>query len=433
MLERFAWLKSRKVMIFSISIDFFLILFIVEIQKTFINNEIQLKFADSNFILLIWVTISYFLNRYYSYDFKKIRKLSEKLFSLILKFLLSYLSFIFICRMIFFNYNLLFLLITFPVFSGIAHFLLSNSNNRFVLNNEKWVYIGDIKEFKKLISILQKELNKNIDLYFYNFGDNKKELLENYDGIILNSSNKNTKIEVNKLVKVNIPTLNLLQWCQIYMNRIPSEIVNTIDIVNLQNTKNNFIEERLKRFGDIFISIFLIIVSFPFLLLICILIKLEDNGPLFYAQKRIGKDYSVFKIYKIRSMKINAENNGAEWSSPNDPRITLVGKFIRKTRLDELPQLLSVISGDMSLIGPRPERPEFYEILNDLIPNFAIRSKIKPGLSGWAQVNYPYGSSVEDSLYKLSYDLYYMRNYSFFLDFIILIKTIKIIIHADGR
>ena len=132
-------------------------------------------------------------------------------------------------------------------------------------------------------------------------------------------------------------------------------------------------------------------------------------------------------------MKINAENNGAEWSSPNDPRITLVGKFIRKTRLDELPQLLSVISGDMSLIGPRPERPEFYEILNDLIPNFAIRSKIKPGLSGWAQVNYPYGSSVEDSLYKLSYDLYYMRNYSFFLDFIILIKTIKIIIHANGR
>ena len=437
MLNRLAWFKSRKIMIFSISIDYFFILFLLEIQNFNLNDKFKLNLIDSIFILLIWVTISYFLNRYYSYDFTQIKKLSEKLFSTLLKFLLSYITFIFFIEVLvkkfFINYNLSFLFIIFPICSGLVHFLLINSKNKFVSYKEKWIYIGKIEEFKKLNNILKKESKQNIDLFYYKFKKNNSEYYKDYDGIILNSSTKNAIIEVNDFVKVNIPTLDLLQWCQIYINRIPSEIFSTIDLVKIHNKKNNFIEERLKRFGDIFISLFLIICSLPFVLLICILIKLEDNGPLLYVQKRIGKDFSVFNVYKLRSMKINSEKNGAEWSNPNDKRITKVGKIIRKTRIDELPQLFSVISGDMSLIGPRPERPEFYEILKDLIPNFALRSKVKPGLSGWAQVNYPYGSSVEDSLYKLSYDLYYMSNFSFFLDFLILIKTIKIIINANGR
>ena len=132
-------------------------------------------------------------------------------------------------------------------------------------------------------------------------------------------------------------------------------------------------------------------------------------------------------------MKINSEMHGAKWSTKNDPRITKIGRFIRNTRIDEIPQFISVIKGDMSLIGPRPERPEFYEILQKRIPNFSIRSKIKPGISGWAQVNYPYGSSIEDSRNKLSYDIYYIKNFSLFLDFLILIKTIKIVLLANGR
>ena len=162
------------------------------------------------------------------------------------------------------------------------------------------------------------------------------------------------------------------------------------------------------------------------------LIWLTDRGPIFYQQQREGLFREELNIYKLRTMVVNAELNGPQWAAKNDKRITFIGNILRKTRIDELPQLISVFKGEMSLIGPRPERPEFNKFLEKEIPHYNLRHIIKPGLSGWAQVNYPYGSSYKDSQNKLSYDLFYISNYSIFLDLLILFKTMRTVFSAKG-
>jgi len=191
----------------------------------------------------------------------------------------------------------------------------------------------------------------------------------------------------------------------------------------------------LKRVLDILISltagIFALILT-PF---IAALVKFSSPGPVFYRQKRVGQDNQIFEIVKFRTMIHNAEKNGAEWSREKDDRITWAGKFLRKTRLDELPQLYNIIKGEMSFVGPRPERPEFAfssDILAQ-IPFYQVRHSIKPGLTGWAQIKYPYGASIKDTLQKLQYDLYYIKNRSFALEIAIILKTIKIILSGGGR
>ena len=192
------------------------------------------------------------------------------------------------------------------------------------------------------------------------------------------------------------------------------------------------LQSRLKRAGDVSFSAFLLLLTSPLLLISALLIKLDDGGPVFYSQIRTGLEAKPYKIWKLRSMRTNAEQMGAQWSSRADSRVTRIGAFLRRTRLDELPQLWCVLTGSMSLIGPRPERPEFDLQLVQQIPHYALRHLIRPGLSGWAQVNYPYGASVEDSSNKLSYDLYYLKNFSFLLDLLIMFKTIRLVFNAQG-
>ena len=174
------------------------------------------------------------------------------------------------------------------------------------------------------------------------------------------------------------------------------------------------------------------IITAPVSSLSALLIRLEDGGPVFYKQRRSGLNGVPFLILKMRTMRIDAEDNGPQWSHINDNRITKTGKILRVLRIDELPQLFSVIAGDMSLIGPRPERPVIEEELKVEIQFYNLRLNIKPGLSGWAQVNYPYGASIEDSKNKLSYDLYYLKNFSIWLDILIFFKTIKLVFTASG-
>ena len=159
------------------------------------------------------------------------------------------------------------------------------------------------------------------------------------------------------------------------------------------------------------------------ILLAALVVKLESKGPAFYSQVRVGRFNRPFRIYKLRTMVNNSETSGAQWATKNDSRITAVGKFLRKTRLDELPQFWNVLKGEMSLVGPRPERPEFVEDLGKEIPFYLQRHLVKPGLTGWAQINYPYGASVEDSYNKLTYDFYYIKNASMGLDLQIFLRT----------
>ncbi|MEM0970457.1 MAG: exopolysaccharide biosynthesis polyprenyl glycosylphosphotransferase, partial [Verrucomicrobiota bacterium] len=179
-----------------------------------------------------------------------------------------------------------------------------------------------------------------------------------------------------------------------------------------------------KRMIDICIAIVGIVCSLPLLLIAAIAIKLTSRGPVFYQQTRVGHHNIPFSIYKLRSMTTSAEHHGAQWAKKADARITPVGRILRKTRIDEIPQFWNILKGDMAFIGPRPERPEFTGDLANHIPFYEKRHLVKPGLTGWAQINYPYGASVEDAEKKLEYDLFYVKHGSLALDFHILIRTI---------
>ncbi|MBL4671680.1 MAG: exopolysaccharide biosynthesis polyprenyl glycosylphosphotransferase, partial [Arenicella sp.] len=189
----------------------------------------------------------------------------------------------------------------------------------------------------------------------------------------------------------------------------------------------------VKRTVDIIGSIGLLIVTLPITIATALLTKLVSRGPVFFSQTRVGMQGKTFTIYKFRTMHLGAEKSGAQWASNNDDRIIPLGDFFRKTRIDELPQCWNILRGEMSIVGPRPERPEFTKSLSKDIPYYDLRHVVKPGLTGWAQVSYPYGASTEDALRKLQYDLYYIKNYSLLLDLNILLRTVSLTVRRGGR
>ncbi len=197
----------------------------------------------------------------------------------------------------------------------------------------------------------------------------------------------------------------------------------------LENLKENKrkLYEKAKRIIDIILAFLILIISFPFWLIIALLIKLEDGGAVFYKQKRVGMHKETFCLLKFRSMKERAEDEtGPVWAKEKDKRITKIGRILRRIHLDELPQMINILKGDISLIGPRPERPEFVKKLEKKIPHYHLRHLIKPGFTGWAQINFRYGRSIEDSKEKFKYDLYYIKNRSFFLDLEVFLKTFQL-------
>lgn len=187
-----------------------------------------------------------------------------------------------------------------------------------------------------------------------------------------------------------------------------------------------------KRVFDVLASGLVLLLTFPIILLFAVLVKIDSKGPAFFRQTRVGLYGQPFEVIKLRSMGTDAEKDGAKWAEANDPRVTRIGRFIRKVRIDELPQAWSVLKGEMSFVGPRPERPQFVEELEDQLPYYAERHMVKPGITGWAQINYPYGASIEDSRHKLEYDLYYAKNYTPFLDLLILLQTLRVILWHEG-
>ncbi len=187
-----------------------------------------------------------------------------------------------------------------------------------------------------------------------------------------------------------------------------------------------------KRVFDVVASATLLILTAPVILIFAILIKLDSKGPAFFRQTRVGLYGQNFDVIKLRSMRTDAEVDGAQFAAKNDPRVTRIGNFIRKVRIDELPQTWSVLKGEMSFVGPRPERPEFVTDLQEQLPYYAERHMVKPGITGWAQINYPYGANLEDSRHKLEYDLYYAKNYTPFLDLLIMLQTLRVVLWHEG-
>lgn len=259
----------------------------------------------------------------------------------------------------------------------------------------------------------------------------------NIDLIVVAVTTKRSVAFFQKLVEAKFSGVDVYEmptFFEEFFGTIP--VLHTTNMwlgfADISGVKRNIYNTKLKKIFDKSMAVIGIIIAFPFMLLTVILIKLESRGPVFYFQTRVGWGERTFGLIKFRSMKINAEANGAVWAQENDPRVTYVGKVIRLLRIDELPQLWNVLKGEMSFVGPRPERPEFVENLKKEIPFYSLRHAIKPGITGWAQVNYPYGATVKDALAKLEYDLYYIKNVILPLDLIIIARTVRTVLFGKG-
>lgn len=260
---------------------------------------------------------------------------------------------------------------------------------------------------------------------------------ERVDRVVVALSDRRGHLPVDQLLKLRLQGRAVIEeGTSLYeriMGKISVEMLRPSWIIFSGGSKRSRFWAFIHRLFNFVLAVIGIILSFPLWVLTAIAIKLESAGPIFYKQERVGKNGNPFTIIKFRSMRQDAEKNGPVWAAKNDDRTTYVGRFIRKVRIDELPQLINVLRGEMSFVGPRPERPVFVEQLTELIPFYSQRHLVEPGLTGWAQVKYDYGASVEDALQKLQYDLYYIKNASLFFDIWIMLQTAKIVLFGRGR
>ena len=437
------WFFQRKRIFIVLCLDY-LILFILIFLKKYSYNDIEILNWQNIFnFSLIWFALSYVHGLYvfrlnlFLLDSIKIVLVNTSKLSISFSFIYLVNS-IFLKKNFLSNVDSLFsinFIIIYILLSCLLHILLIFITYKKDSIVQNWILVGDRKYEKifnnKIFNLKISHKIKVIDdmekLKSFDFNTT------NFKGIIFTPDKIEQGIDFSFLKKNNLLFFTIKDWCQVYIQRFPPEIIINSDILKINNSINDRkFAFNLKRIGDISFSAFLLVSLSPFLLFFSILIFLEDRKPVLYSQIRTGLNLKKFRIYKLRTMKHNSEKKGAQWAVKDDKRISRVGRILRSTRIDELPQLFSVLKGEMSLIGPRPERPEFDEILDEKIPFYNTRYLIKPGLSGWAQVNYPYGASIEDSYNKLSYDLFYIENFSFFLDFLIFIKTIKLVINAKG-
>ncbi len=431
-------IKTRTKIISYTLIEIFLIFLSYSIVSSY-QEDVNYSHIYKSLIIILWPTISYISNRYEKISFReKFLDSTLKLIisSIIITFIYGFLATILDLFKIYqeeyrIAYSYSFLLNTLSlnfIFCILLKFLVNFSSQK-VNKVKKWFYIGsdeNLKEINKTIS--KSPYNKEILVEKLSLSEINK--ISNSEIII--DHEKNIGEDFYSLVDRNIEKILRLytieDWYEKTFERIPIDLFTLENIYQIkQKSSKNDISNKIKRIGDISLSFLILIFSIPFIVLICFFIWLEDKGPILYSQNRVGLNGKIFKIYKFRSMNINAENEGIKWASKNDPRTTFVGKILRKTRFDEIPQIYSVFKGEMSLIGPRPERPEIEETLKENIKFYNLKYLAKPGLSGWAQVNYPYGSSIEDSKNKLSFDIFYIKNKSIFFDFVILIKTLRVV------
>lgn len=258
------------------------------------------------------------------------------------------------------------------------------------------------------------------------------------DEVVVAVDDRRGGVPVQDLLQCRLAGVNIID-VQTFFEResykILVDMLKPSHLIFSDGFTHNMITDRLRRFMDVMFSLVLLLVSWPFMLLTVLAIKLEDGwrAPVFYLQERVGAFGNPYNVIKFRSMIQNAERQGAQWAQQNDMRVTRVGNIIRRYRIDELPQILNVLRGDMSFVGPRPERPVFVDDLKEKIPFYNERHLVKPGITGWAQLNYAYGASEKDSLEKLQYDLYYVKNRSLLLDLIIMAQTVEVVLFGRGR
>ena len=315
-----------------------------------------------------------------------------------------------------------------------------------VVEKERVVFVGENDYTEDLLESVKKD-GQYVFVTSLNNTDMKalgKEILELYNtkkfDVLVDFTDKllrDPKI-TEKLLQYKLEGLqyyNYLEFYETYENKLPISHLSPkwfLENTGFEIYHNNF-NLKAKRLLDLLFALLIGIFAAPVIVLAAIIVKLESKGPIFFIQERIGEGNKKFNIVKFRSMTTDAEKDGPQWASKNDNRVTKFGKIMRATRIDELPQLWNVLRGEMSFVGPRPEREYFIQQLEKEIPYYNLRHTVKPGLTGWAQVMYPYGASVEDAYRKLQYDLYYIKHHSIPFDVKVLLKTVTIVIFGKGR
>jgi sugar transferase (PEP-CTERM system associated) len=258
----------------------------------------------------------------------------------------------------------------------------------------------------------------------------------NISKIVVALTEKRGTLPTKELVKCRVNGIEIIEGASFYemlTGKFIVEQINPAWLIFSEGFYKSRTRRFLKRIMDLMLSVVLLILLLPVIIATAILIKIDSKGPVIFSQERLGENKKTYLIYKFRSMFSDAEKqSGPTWAKDNDHRITRVGKYIRQWRVDEIPQLWNVLKGDMSFVGPRPEREFFVKKLEDIIPYFTERFSVKPGVTGWAQVCYSYGASVEDAIEKLNYDLFYIKNMSIFMDFMIIMRTVKIVLFGKG-
>ncbi|HEY6910543.1 MAG TPA: exopolysaccharide biosynthesis polyprenyl glycosylphosphotransferase [Myxococcales bacterium] len=255
------------------------------------------------------------------------------------------------------------------------------------------------------------------------------------DTVVIASDERRSRLPVEEFIRLRLAGVTVLpaqRFAERVLRRIPISLLRPSDLA-IGEGLNSPVTMAAKRVFDLVMSSLLLLFAAPVLALLAIAIKLDSEGPVFYFQERVGRGGKVYRLHKLRTMRKDAETlSGPVWASRKDPRVTRIGAFLRRTRLDEIPQVFAVFRGDMSFVGPRPERPFFVQQLKTQIPFYGLREAVKPGITGWAQIRYPYGSSVDDARAKLEYDLYYVQHQSFFLDWAICFHTVKTVLFGRG-
>lgn len=299
--------------------------------------------------------------------------------------------------------------------------------------------LGEGETLKKVEESIIKQPEYEFISYQKRAGETPLEfLVKNKISKVIIAQTHFTDSEIKKLFDIRVSGIEVTNYYD-YMQEVEGKIdVDSIDeswILNAYGFKLLYssFQIEIKRAIDIILAVIISTLTFPVMIVAGIIVRLESPGSVIYSQARVGLNNVEFNVHKFRSMRADAEKDGAKWATENDPRITKFGNFMRKTRIDELPQLWNVLKGEMSFIGPRPERMVFIKELEKVIPYYNLRHLVKPGLTGWAQVMYPYGASIEDSKNKLEYDLYYVKNQNLHLDFVIFFRTLKTVIFGKGR
>lgn len=379
-----------------------------------------------------------------------LRVVSRTIIACFIAFLLTILTGFLIGRDAFiplFGRTILFVaFILFTIWASLVRYLANRMNLN--TNDDRWLFIGNqtmATEFNK--DFLNHKYTGHLFCYIVSDSEQTSEekfreyqnlLEERWNGVIIDSLNNLTKEIAEDLLHQRLSGMKIFsltdfyskQWAKVPIFHIGEQWLMDVDGFSLLEDSVNY---KLKRIFDVLLSIILGVLFLPFMIVIGLCVRWSSVGPALYKQTRVGLNGNHYYLYKFRTMYIDAEKEGPRWTTIDDPRITRLGLFLRRTRFDEIPQIYNVLLGQMSFIGPRPERPQFVANLEKEIPYYDLRHLVKPGITGWAQVMYNYGSSTEDAREKLQYDLFYIKNQSVLLDSIILLKTLKTVMNARGR